>query len=115
MGIEGGDSHNSFEDNSSNLNLGLINIEQKSESDVENINTGLMSERMGRVSHSVNHSTRCNKNHLQILYAEKKEVPDQEEDTQGSHAISDDSKSGDISKDCDTSTSKRHKSSTSTR
>ena len=41
MGIEGGDNHNSFEDNSSNLNLGLINIEQKSESDVENINTGL--------------------------------------------------------------------------
>ena len=41
MGIEGGDQHNSFEDNSSNLNLGLINIEQKSESDVENINTGL--------------------------------------------------------------------------
>ena len=30
-----------FEDNSSNLNLGLINIEQKSKSDVENINTGL--------------------------------------------------------------------------
>ena len=41
MGIEGGDNHNSFEDNSSNLNLGLINIEQKTESDVENINTGL--------------------------------------------------------------------------
>ena len=41
MEIEGGDKHNSFEDNSSNLNLGLINIEQKSESDVENINTGL--------------------------------------------------------------------------
>ena len=41
MGIEGGDKQNSFEDNSSNLNLGLINIEQKSESDVENINTGL--------------------------------------------------------------------------
>ena len=41
MGVEGGSNHNSFEDNSSNLNLGLINIEQKSESDVENINTGL--------------------------------------------------------------------------
>ena len=41
MGIEGGDQHNSFKDNSSNLNPGLINIEQKSESDVENINTSL--------------------------------------------------------------------------
>ena len=41
MGVEGGSNHNSFEDHSSNLNLGLINIEQKSESDVENLNTGL--------------------------------------------------------------------------
>ena len=41
MGVEGGSNHNSFDDNSSNFNLGLINIEQKSESDVENINTGL--------------------------------------------------------------------------
>ena len=41
MGVEDVSNHNSFEDNSSNLNLGLINIEQKSESDVENINTGL--------------------------------------------------------------------------
>ena len=41
MGVEGGSNHNPFEDNLSNLNLGLINIEQKSESDVENINTGL--------------------------------------------------------------------------
>ena len=41
MGVEDVSNHNSFEDNSSNLNLGLINIEQKSKSDVENINTGL--------------------------------------------------------------------------
>ena len=41
MGVEGGSNHNSFDDNSSNFNLGLINIEQKSKSDVENINTGL--------------------------------------------------------------------------
>ena len=41
MGVEGGEQHNSYEDNSNNLNLGLINIEQKSETDVENINMGL--------------------------------------------------------------------------
>ena len=41
MGIEPEEQHNSYEDNSKNLNLGLINIEQKSETDVENINTGL--------------------------------------------------------------------------
>ena len=41
MGVKDVSNHNSFEDNSSNLNLGLINIESKSESDVENINTGL--------------------------------------------------------------------------
>ena len=41
MGVEDVSNHNSFEDNSSNLNLGLINIEQKSKSDIENINTGL--------------------------------------------------------------------------
>ena len=41
MGVEDVSNHNSFDDNSSNFNLGLINIEQKSESDVENINTGL--------------------------------------------------------------------------
>ena len=40
-GIEPEEQHNSYEDNSKNLNLGLINIEQKSETDVENINTGL--------------------------------------------------------------------------
>ena len=41
MGIEQEEKHNSYEDNSKNLNLGLINIEEKSESDVENINIGL--------------------------------------------------------------------------
>ena len=41
MGVEGESEHNSFEDHSSNLNLGLINIEQKSETDVENFNSGL--------------------------------------------------------------------------
>ena len=41
MGIEPEEKHNSYEDNSKNLNLGLINIEEKSESDVENINMGL--------------------------------------------------------------------------
>ena len=41
MGVEDVSNHNSFEDNSSNLNLGLINIESKSKSNVENINTGL--------------------------------------------------------------------------
>merc|ERR1711954_594342 len=41
LGVEGEEQHNSYEDNSNNLNLGLINIEQKSDSDVENINTGL--------------------------------------------------------------------------
>ena len=41
MGIEQEEQHNSYEDNSKNLNLGLINIEQKSETDVENINSGL--------------------------------------------------------------------------
>ena len=72
---------------------------------------------MGRVGHSVNHSTRCHQDHLQILYEEKKEVPDEEEeDTEGSHAISDGSKPGDDSKNCDTtSTRKRYKSITSTK
>ena len=41
MGVEDVSNHNSFEDNSSNLNLDLINIEQKSKSDIENINIGL--------------------------------------------------------------------------
>merc|ERR1712081_28762 len=41
MGIEPEEKHNSYEDNSNNINLGLINIEEKSESDVENINMGL--------------------------------------------------------------------------
>ena len=41
MGVEGEEQHNSYEDNSNNLSLGLIDIEQKSESDVEIINTGL--------------------------------------------------------------------------
>ena len=100
MGVEGGSNHNSFEDHSSNLNLGLINIEQKSESDVENINTG----------NSVNNSTRSHQDHLQMLYEEKKEVPDeQEEDTQGSHAISDSSKPRDVSKNCDTTEKLKHK------
>ena len=41
LGIEPEEQHNSYEDNSKNLNLGLIKIEEKSESDVENINMGL--------------------------------------------------------------------------
>ena len=41
MGVEDVSNHNEFEDNSNNLILGLINIESKSESDIENINTGL--------------------------------------------------------------------------
>ena len=41
MGMEDECNHNTFKDNSSNLNLGLINIESKSENDTENINSGL--------------------------------------------------------------------------
>ena len=41
LGIEPEEQRNSYEDNSKNLNLGLINIEEKTESDVENINMGL--------------------------------------------------------------------------
>ena len=41
LSMEPEEQHNSYEDNSKNLNLGLINIEEKSESDVENINMGL--------------------------------------------------------------------------
>merc|ERR1711954_519251 len=41
LGVEGEEQHNSYKDNSNNLNLGLIYIEQKSETGVENINTGL--------------------------------------------------------------------------
>ena len=41
LGMEPEEQRNSYEDNSKNLNLGLINIEEKSESDVENINMGL--------------------------------------------------------------------------
>ena len=35
MGIEDGTNHNSFKDNSSNLNLGLINIESKNKNGTE--------------------------------------------------------------------------------
>ena len=41
MGVEDVSNHNTFKDNSSNLNLGLINIESKSKNDTENINSGL--------------------------------------------------------------------------
>ena len=41
LGIEPEEQRNTYEDNSKNLNLGLINIEEKTESDVENINMGL--------------------------------------------------------------------------
>ena len=41
MGVEDVSNHNTFKDNSSNLNLGLINIESKSENDTENINSSL--------------------------------------------------------------------------
>ena len=41
LSMEPEEQRNSYEDNSKNLNLGLINIEEKSESDVENINMGL--------------------------------------------------------------------------
>ena len=41
LGVEQEEQRNSYEDNSKNLNLGLINIEEKTESDVENINMGL--------------------------------------------------------------------------
>ena len=39
MESQGGE-HNSFQDHSSNLNVGLINIEEKSETDVENYQSG---------------------------------------------------------------------------
>ena len=42
MGMEDKSNHNSFEDNSSNLNLGLINIESKNENDTEIHNSGLL-------------------------------------------------------------------------
>ena len=41
MGMESDTSHNSFDDNSSNVNLGLINIESKNETDTEIQNSGL--------------------------------------------------------------------------
>ena len=41
MGVEDVSNHNTFKDSSSNLNLGLINIESKSENDTENINSGV--------------------------------------------------------------------------
>ena len=41
MGVEDVSNHSTFEGNSSNLNLGLINKESKSENDTENINLGL--------------------------------------------------------------------------
>ena len=41
LGVEKEEQRNSYEDNSKNLNLGFINIEEKNESDVENINMGL--------------------------------------------------------------------------
>ena len=41
MGMEIKSNHNSFDDNSSNVNLGLINIESKNETDTEIHNLGL--------------------------------------------------------------------------
>ena len=41
MGMEDESNNNSFKDNSSNLNLGLINIESKNENDTEIHNSGL--------------------------------------------------------------------------
>ena len=41
MGMESDTSHNSFDNNSSNVNLGLINIESKNETDTEIQNSGL--------------------------------------------------------------------------
>ena len=41
LGVEKEEQRNSFDDNSKNFNLGLINIEEKNESDVENINEGI--------------------------------------------------------------------------
>ena len=41
MGMESDTSHISFDDNSSNVNLGLINIEPKNETDTEIQNSGL--------------------------------------------------------------------------
>ena len=41
MGMpEKGDSHNTYKDNSNNFNLGLINVEEKTEYDTKNINSG---------------------------------------------------------------------------
>ena len=41
MGVENDKSHNSFDDNSSNVNLGLFNIETKNGTDTEIENSGL--------------------------------------------------------------------------
>ena len=41
MGVENDKTHNSFDDNSSNVNLGLFNIETKNETDTEIENSGL--------------------------------------------------------------------------
>ena len=41
MGVDNDKSHNSFDDNSSNVNLGLFNIETKSETDTTIENSGL--------------------------------------------------------------------------
>ena len=41
MGMESDTGHDSFDDNSSNVNLGLFNIETKNETDTEIQNSGL--------------------------------------------------------------------------
>ena len=41
MGMESDTGHNTFANNSSNVNLGLFNIETKNESDMEIQNSGL--------------------------------------------------------------------------
>ena len=41
MGMENkGEGHNTFKDSSNNVNIGLINLEEKNESDTENYQTG---------------------------------------------------------------------------
>ena len=62
MGVKDVSNHNSFEDNSSNLNLGLINIVKKQKQCRKHKHWS-HSKRVCRVGRSVDHSTRCHQDH----------------------------------------------------
>ena len=55
MGVENDNTHNSFDDNSSHVNLGLFNIEAKNETDTEIEKFGIVQQRIYQNSPCIHH------------------------------------------------------------